>query len=398
MEIRLKSNGLLVISGDRSKSLFSGICISNENTISLASCCKLLSDETGSEPLPHLALELMYKILELRLRMGKFTSVEIPSLSQSTVSHLFELCNTYYYEPYLVFCQETDMKAREHFEQSHREKGFHKVWSLNKKEILNSRVIIEPLNAIKYIEPPYDIIGDIHGCYDEVEILFGQLGYEKKNGLYIHPEGRTPVFLGDVADRGPESMKMISFTVDMVESGKALYVPGNHCVKFARWLTGSDIMMKHGVETTAEEYLALDEASRDKLKKRFINLVENSSFYLILDKGKLIVSHAGLKEKMIGREHRKIRAFCLFGATTGKTDANGFPERIDWAADYTGKPFIVYGHTPVETAAIRNNTINIDQGCVFGGSLTALRYPELTTVSVKSERRYYCRYGGQLKK
>ena len=75
--------------------------------------------------------------------------------------------------------------------------------------------------------------------------------------------------------------------------------------------------------------------------------------------------------------------------TTGETDEFGLPVRYNWAADYRGKALVVYGHTPVPEPLFLNNTVNIDTGCVFGGQLTALRYPERETVSVKARQTYY---------
>lgn len=63
------------------------------------------------------------------------------------------------------------------------------------------------------------------------------------------------------------------------------------------------------------------------------------------------------------------------------------PVRYNWAADYRGKALVVYGHTPVPEALWLNNTVNIDTGCVFGGHLTALRYPEREAVSFSRYRR-----------
>ena len=103
---------------------------------------------------------------------------------------------------------------------------------------------------------------------------------------------------------------------------------------------------------------------------------------LCLDDGKLVVAHAGMKEEMQGRGSGKVRDFALYGETTGETDEFGLPVRYNWAAEYRGKAMVVYGHTPVPEPEWLNRTINIDTGCVFGGKLTALRYPEKELVSV----------------
>src|SRR5207244_8184363 len=104
--------------------------------------------------------------------------------------------------------------------------------------------------------------------------------------------------------------------------------------------------------------------------------------------GRLVVAHAGMKESMPGRGSGVVRAFALFGETTGETDAYGLPIRYNWAAEYRGRALVVYGHTPTPEPEWLNNTICIDTGCVFGGRLTALRYPEKELVSVPAARTY----------
>src|SRR5580693_6879506 len=96
-----------------------------------------------------------------------------------------------------------------------------------------------------------------------------------------------------------------------------------------------------------------------------------------------------MKEEMQGRGSGKVRDFALFGETTGEVDEFGLSVRYNWAADYRGPSMVVYGHTPIPEPEWLNRTINIDTGCVFGGKLTALRYPEKELVSVPA-RRTYC--------
>ena len=108
----------------------------------------------------------------------------------------------------------------------------------------------------------------------------------------------------------------------------------------------------------------------------------------VLDGGKLVVAHAGMKEEMQGRGSGAVRDFALYGETTGETDEFGLPIRYNWAAEYRGKATVVYGHTPVPEPEWLNRTINIDTGCVFGGKLTALRYPEKELVSVAARATY----------
>jgi len=111
--------------------------------------------------------------------------------------------------------------------------------------------------------------------------------------------------------------------------------------------------------------------------------------HYVLDGGKLVVSHAGLIERLQGRASARVRSFCLYGQTTGETDEFGLPVRYPWANDYRGRAMVLYGHTPVPAPEWVNGTLCLDTGCVFGGRLTALKYPEREIVSVPAARVYY---------
>lgn len=232
----------------------------------------------------------------------------------------------------------------------------------------------------------YDVIGDIHGCYDELIKLLEILGYERlSSGAPKHPENRIPVFLGDLTDRGPQSIKVIEWVTKAVKEKCAFYVPGNHCDKLYRYFRGNPVKIKHGLETTVEELKKSSEEKQSQIKQAFISLYESAPLYLELAGGDLLAAHAGIKEKLLGKaSSKKLKGFVLYGDVTGETLPDGRPVRRDWAKQYQGKPWIVYGHTPVIEPRIFGRTINIDTGCVFGNKLTAFRYPELTTVSVPS--------------
>ncbi|MFT4412477.1 bis(5'-nucleosyl)-tetraphosphatase PrpE [Fredinandcohnia humi] len=234
-----------------------------------------------------------------------------------------------------------------------------------------------------------DIIGDIHGCFDEFEALTKKLGYTWINGLPIHNEKRQLAFVGDLTDRGPHSLKVIDVVYKLVIQEKnAHYVPGNHCNKLYRFLVGNKVQVTHGLETTVEEFEALDHINKEKVRNQFINLYEQAPLYHQLDEGNVVIAHAGIRQDYIGRSDKKVKTFVLYGDITGKNNLDGTPERRDWAKKYTGSAWIVYGHTPVKEPRTINNTINIDTGAVFGGKLTALRYPEIETVSVPSSMPY----------
>ncbi|MUK90565.1 bis(5'-nucleosyl)-tetraphosphatase PrpE [Ornithinibacillus sp. L9] len=234
-----------------------------------------------------------------------------------------------------------------------------------------------------------DIIGDVHGCYKELCTLFQELGYKHQDDIYIHPDGRLPVFVGDITDRGPDSIAVIQLVYHMVvKEKKAKYVPGNHCNKLYRFFLGNNVQQKHGLETTVAEYKILDQQMQKTIRKQFMTLYDQADLYLVIPEANAVIAHAGIKESYIGRSDKKVETFVLYGDINGEFDENGKPIRRDWAQHYTGDRWIVYGHTPVKSPRIINKTINIDTGCVFGNSLTAFRLPEETTVSVPSQQPY----------
>lgn len=235
----------------------------------------------------------------------------------------------------------------------------------------------------------FDVIGDIHGCYDEFEQLTKKLGYNWDEGYPLHSEGRKLAFVGDLTDRGPNSLKVIKIVVELVNNGLAHYTPGNHCDKLYRYFLGRNVQETHGLETTVAELKALSKAEYATIRTKYIELYENAPLYLILEKKQLVIAHAGIRSDYIGREDKRVRTFVLYGDITGEKNPDGSPIRRDWAQEYTNqKSFIVYGHTPVHEPRLVNHTINIDTGCVFGGTLTAFRYPEKETVSVPSKQPF----------
>ncbi|REB09562.1 bis(5'-nucleosyl)-tetraphosphatase PrpE [Sporosarcina sp. BI001-red] len=235
----------------------------------------------------------------------------------------------------------------------------------------------------------YDIIGDIHGCYDELLDLLTTLGYSLKSGIPIHPSGRELAFVGDGMDRGPSSLQVMQLLFAMQDKNTLIYSPGNHCNKLYRYAMGNNVHHTHGLETTIAELDSLSTENRAQTLNRYKQFYEALPLYHQLDDGKLIVAHAGLSEQMIGAPiSRDVRTFVLYGDVSGKTLPDGSPERRDWAKSYDGSPWIVYGHTPVFERRFMQHTVNIDTGCVFGGKLTALRWPELETVSVDSQQPF----------
>ena len=240
---------------------------------------------------------------------------------------------------------------------------------------------------------PFDIIGDIHGCRAELVELLGQLGYriERKAGdEWPHyevaaPEGRTAILLGDLVDRGPESVETLALAMDGTESGAFLAIPGNHDAKLGRALRGAKVERRHGLAET----MAALEAAPEAFRERVADWIGKLPSHYVLDGGALVAAHAGMKEELQNRSSREVREFGLYGETTGENDEDGLPVRIDWARDYRGRAAVIYGHTPVAEPDWVNNTLCIDTGCAFGGRLTALRWPEREIVSVAARRTYH---------
>ena len=241
---------------------------------------------------------------------------------------------------------------------------------------------------------PFDIIGDVHGCFDELRELLEKLDYEvslekvddrRERYQATHPDGRRVVFVGDLVDRGPRTPEVLRLAMDMVESGAAVCIPGNHEVKLLRKLRGKNVKLTHGLAET----MAQLESEPPEFLERIAEFIDGLISHYVFDDGKLVVAHAGMKEDMQGRSSRQVREFSLYGETTGETDEFGLPVRYNWAAEYRGRATVAYGHTPVPEAEWLNNTICIDTGCVFGGKLTALRYPERELVQVEAKEAYF---------
>ncbi|MFJ7932897.1 bis(5'-nucleosyl)-tetraphosphatase PrpE [Sporosarcina sp. NPDC096371] len=231
----------------------------------------------------------------------------------------------------------------------------------------------------------FDIIGDIHGCFDEFIALIHKLGYSMETGIPVHSDGRHLAFVGDATDRGPDSLKILQLLFKMQDADALYYSPGNHCNKLYRYAKGSNVQLTHGLETTVAELDALSPNQRKQFLTRYRQFYESLPLYQTLDTDKLIIAHAGIPERLIGSPPiEKLRVFVLYGDITGEKLADGKPVRRDWAKHYQGQALIVYGHTPVKEARFLHHTVNIDTGCVFGGKLTAFRYPEMEIVSVPS--------------
>ncbi|HLJ54337.1 MAG TPA: AAA family ATPase, partial [Chthonomonadaceae bacterium] len=278
--------------------------------------------------------------------------------------------------------------------RSLKREGFRYTYILREREISHAAVGRTPTWTDRRAERgPFDVIGDVHGCCDELIGLLEKLGYvpDDPNGVWRHPEGRRAVFLGDLVDRGPKVVETVRLVMAMAGAGAALCVPGNHDVKFVRALKGNPVSLTYGLAESLQQVEALPEEERGAFREQAIAFLDGLVSHLWLDDGRLCAAHAGMKAEYIGRASARVREFALYGDTTGETDDSGLPIRYPWAEDYRGPVTVVYGHTPVDAPQWLNNTINIDTSCVFGGSLTALRWPERDIVQVPARATYHAR-------
>ena len=376
-------------------------------------CRGLVSDDDNNQAATPDAFEVLHFIARKRLSAGKLTVVDATNVQPESRKPLVELAREFHCLPVAIvldmperLCQERNRGRadrdfgphviRQQTQQLRRSRrglereGFRHVFTLTSPEEVEAVTVErQPLwNNRKAEHGPFDIIGDIHGCYDELVALLGQLGYEMDQHAdpvsVKPPPGRKLVFLGDLVDRGPKIAQVLKLVMGMVEAGTALCVPGNHDVKLMRKLRGKDVQITHGLA----ESLAQLELELPEFRIGIAPFIDDLVSHYALDDGKLVVAHAGMKESMQGRGSGKVREFALYGETTGETDEFGLPVRYNWAAEYRGKAMVVYGHTPVPEPEWLNRTINIDTGCVFGGKLTALRYPEKELVSVPAKQTY----------
>ncbi|KIH96408.1 metallophosphoesterase [Streptomonospora alba] len=410
--------GLVVLVGvsGSGKSTFARRNFLPTQVVSSDVCRGLVSDDENDQSATGDAFALLHHIVATRLRRGLLTVVDATNVQQRARAELVRIAKKHDVlataivldppeaVPHERNAARTDRDIGSHVLHRQRrelkrgldrlgEEGFHRVHVLgDPAELASAKVEVERARSDKRdLTGPFDIIGDVHGCRAELEELLSGLGYalaRDDEGRAVgahHPQGRTAVFVGDLVDRGPDSPGVLRLVMGMVEAGDALCVCGNHEDKLVRALEGRKVRVRHGLAETLEQIGAEPEGFRDRVLAFCGGLL---SHYL-LDEGRLVVAHAGLKEEYHGRTSGRVRSFALYGETTGETDEFGLPVRYPWAREYRGSAAVVYGHVPTPEPEWINNTVCLDTGCVFGGRLTALRYPERELTAVPAQRTYY---------
>ena len=416
MKIPEPSLVLLIGPSGSGKSTFAREHFKPTEVLSSDFCRGLVSDNETDQTATNDAFEVLRFIASKRLAAGKLTVIDATSVQVEARKPLLALARKYHYLTVAIvfnmptkLCQERnearpDRNFKPHVirQQSQqlrrslrnlKREGFQRfVYVMSTPEAVEAiRVERQPLWSNRTDEQgPFDIIGDVHGCFDELVELLKELGYKistPPDGETViePPQGRKAIFVGDFVDRGPKVAEVLRLVMGMQETGAAICVPGNHDVKLVHALQGKNVNPTHGLA----ESLSQLEGESAEFKTQIVEFLNRLVSHYVLDNGKLVVAHAGMKAELQGRASGRVREFALYGETTGETDAFGLPIRINWADEYRGDAMVVYGHTPVAESQWVNRTINIDTGCVFGGKLTALRYPEKELVSVPAHQTYY---------
>lgn len=411
MNVTIPELSLVVLIGPSGcgKSTFAAKHFLPTEVISSDFCRAMVSDDENDLAATPAAFRVLHAIGGERLRSGRLAVVDATSVQPEARKPLVALAREHdVLAAAIVFdlpekiCVERNRgranrnlppgvihRQRDQMKRSLRglqREGFRYVYVLDSVEAVDAATIVrQPLWVNRRTEHgPFDIIGDVHGCRGELIELLGRLGYAVSDDHVTHPAGRRVVFVGDLVDRGPDSPGVLRLVMNMIRDGVAMCVAGNHDQKLSRALRGRDVKVTHGLERSLQQ-LESDTA----LKSEAAEFLDGLISHYVLDDGKLVVAHAGLKEEMQGRASGRVRDFALYGETTGETDEFGFPVRLDWAQNYRGRALVVYGHVAVAEPRWLNNTVNIDTGCAFGGRLTALRYPEKELVSIPAASVYY---------
>src|SRR5262245_33891092 len=361
MKIEIPSPSLVVLIGPSGsgKSTFARRHFRPTEVLSSDACRGLVADNENDQSATGDAFDVLRYIAGKRLAAARLTVIDATSVRPEDRKDLVELARQFHVLPVAIvfdlpaaLCHERNRsrpdrafgshvirQQAQHLRRSLRglgREGFRHVTILKTQDDVDAASVERrPLWPDRRGESgPFDIIGDIHGCFEELAELLGRLGYEVAGApaepRARHPEGRRAIFLGDLVDRGPDSPSVLRLVMSMVEDGTALCVPGNHDAKLLRKIRGRDVRITHGLAETLQQL----EREDDAFHQRVADFLDGLISHYLLDGGRLVVAHAGMKAEMQGRASSRVRDFALFGETTGETDEFGLPARYNWAADY----------------------------------------------------------------
>lgn len=303
MTLRLPELSIVLLIGPSGsgKSSFARKHFKPTEIVSSDVCRGLVSDDENDQSVTPRAFELLNFTLRQRLALGRLTVVDATNLNPEDRARLVAIAREFHVLPAaLVFkidesiCHERNalrpdrdfgpQVLKRQFSQLRRglkhlkKEGFRHVTYLRNPEEIDAveGIVREPLwNNRAGESGPFDIVGDVHGCYDELRTLLSELGYTVADHVVSHPAGRRLVFVGDLVDRGPDSPNVLRLAMASVKAGSAICVPGNHDAKFLRWLKGKKVQPTHGLaETIAQEgWLERPEEAFDYFRQQSVNAV-----------------------------------------------------------------------------------------------------------------------------
>jgi serine/threonine protein phosphatase 1 len=205
-------------------------------------------------------------------------------------------------------------------------------------------------------------IGDIHGCFDKLRALMEKLPID----LALD----TLVFIGDYIDRGPNSIEVVDFLVDLKKRHPdIIFLKGNHEDMLEKYLNGTDrfTYLLNGGQRTLDSYLSKSISSEmHPIPADHLEFFKSLKLYY--ETTEYIFVHAGLRPRV----------------PLDSQDS----EDLLWIRDkfiYTKYDFgkrVIFGHTPLVKPLVEPNKIGIDTGSVYGNALTCVQLPELEFFTV----------------
>ena len=343
--IPIPQRGLVLLVGisGSGKSTFARRHFAPTEVISSDVCRALVADDENDQAATPDAFDLLRHLAGIRLRRGLLTVIDATNVQHRARAELIALAREHDVlvdaivldVPEGVALERNRQRPERDFgshvvKNQHRDltrsvrrldrEGFRRVHVLRGVDDIDGATIIreKSWNDRRELSGPFDIIGDVHGCASELHTLLKQLGWElsQVNAEVVgavHPEGRTAVFVGDLVDRGPDTPGVLRLVMGMVAAGSALCVSGNHEAKLVRALRGAKVSLTHGVAESLEQ---LSHQS-DEFRAQAIAFMDKLIAHYVLDDGRLVVAHAGLKESYHGRSSRSVRALWRYDGRDG---------------------------------------------------------------------------------
>ena len=209
------------------------------------------------------------------------------------------------------------------------------------------------------------VIGDIHGCHGALVGLLEKIKPDLSQD--------TLIFLGDYIDRGPDSKKVVSEIIRLMEEAPGRVIPlmGNHEQVFLASLAGDtrDFYLKMGGDATLRSY-GVNPPFTGQIASHIP--VSHYHFFdellLLWEDAHYIYVHAGLNPQV--HLSQQSPRWCCWARDQFLPCSHDF-----------GKP-VIFGHTPFEKPLIEKNKIGIDTGAVYGGKLTCLVLPDFEFINV----------------